>query len=1177
MHEVIAQLEQLRRRSRALLVGQRVSVLLACVLGAVLALVLLDYALHLPPGARLLLLAGCLAAFIWAVVRYMQPAVTFSPTLVQLALRVECWIPALSGRLASSVEFSLTGSVHTNPLAARCVRETQRRLTGRSVMTVIDGRRTWRSIAILVGVGVIAGALTMAFPDSARIGTSRLFLPLGATAWPARTGVASLMHQVVGDRGIHPRGRVLPLRARVTKGPADQRVTARYRLETDGSYQAWRTILLTHQTAGVHERLIDTEAEALQVQFRTEDARTEVQRIGLIPPPEVIRARLDATPPGYAVNRRPATQFELGPGTDDRAISAPALLVGSDVRIHFELNAPLPVPNPQAAATREEWLHRTFAGLDGDTPQLAIDESRAHRWTLRWRLAETRLLSLTLFDEHGLSNPEPITYRIRAFEDSPPDVAITEPAHEEAVLATAVITLSAEARDDVALERIGLEANVLHAAESAAEEAAADVRDPPEPSPDWSVFRDVDAAGAAINEDLDLVLLELREGDELLIEAVARDGFLLDDAVHAPTRSGARRFRIVSPAEMARLFRAQLAAVRQNAIRIEAVQAQLQEELDAEGIQPGLDHAQARLRRRIADQGISMDEIDARSKRNRLEDLRLAELLRRSEDLLADAGDAAGRAVEAIEQSEETYLIVQAQQNVRDELTALIELLDRDEDTWVITRRLEALLDSQIELEERTRDLSGQTLGRTPEELDGQLRVELDRLVAGQTALGAEALESIQELRRRAKAMSDMDAQSAAGMRAAADTAERRGLPADMESAADQIARNRLQRAAGWQQSAAQTLGLMLEDLQEAKRAQAEELLRRLSSLLESIRRLITAQQRELEALETARTDQAFAGRDSAMIRLRQNTLSVAGQAREMASSTRRVATVLNRAGDAQQSAVVALRGQPADADAAREAEERSLRLLEEAESLAAALEQQIRDEIQRKQREELVDAYLNLAEREILLQEDTLRLTSRLPLDRRGLMDARRLANRQEGIRLELARLGDETAELAEAAVFGHVHRLIDRWARSVSNDLDSGDATGEVADRQYLIADSLSRLAEALQEALTPPEEFADEQTGGGGGGVGAQPLIPPVAEIKLLRGLQEQIYNQTRTVDARQDLEAESRRARLREIGRRQRDLLELSRAMLEKLGSSSPETESGEPAEPDIPPSPPGERR
>jgi hypothetical protein len=101
-------------------------------------------------------------------------------------------------------------------------------------------------------------------------------------------------------------------------------------------------------------------------------------------------------------------------------------------------------------------------------------------------------------------------------------------------------------------------------------------------------------------------------------------------------------------------------------------------------------------------------------------------------------------------------------------------------------------------------------------------------------------------------------------------------------------------------------------------------------------------------------------------------------------------------------------------------------------------------------------------------------------------------------------------------------------------------------------MIAESILRQAEALQPE--EPGEFARESgvgSGGGGTGSGAPPLIPPVAEIKRLRSLQEQIYNQTKSLDLRTDLDEARRRQHLLETGRMQRKLIELGREMLQRL--------------------------
>jgi len=319
MHDVISELERLRRHSRQMLVSQRLAVMLAWFVASTLAMILVDYALRLPGGLRLLLLVAGLAALGWATGRYLRAAVLYAPDLTQLALRLERWLPALSGRLASSVEFAIAGDAHTNPLAARCVRETQRRLKGESLMKVIAPARTLRAVGALAGAGVVAAGLALTFPAGAQTGLHRVFLPMGGAVWPARTGVQSLMFDVIGEKQVFPRGRALPLRAQVTRGEPDQRVTARYRLHMNENFGPWQTILLTHQADGVHERLIDSNAEAAAIQFLTEDARTPIEIVKLVEPPEVRRSTLRVTPPAYAADSYPPLLADLGTGTDGRS------------------------------------------------------------------------------------------------------------------------------------------------------------------------------------------------------------------------------------------------------------------------------------------------------------------------------------------------------------------------------------------------------------------------------------------------------------------------------------------------------------------------------------------------------------------------------------------------------------------------------------------------------------------------------------------------------------------------------------------------------------------------------------------------------------------------------------------------------------------------------------------
>jgi len=990
MQQVITELERVGRRSRFLLLAQRVSVVLAWAIAVLIGVILFDYALRLPAGFRLILLLMGLAGLGYALWTYVRPAVIFNPSLTELALRVERVLPALSGRLASSVEFAATGIDQGNQLAARAVRETQTRLAGESIGTIIDAKRTWRDGSIMLAMVGVAVALMIASPGGAATGLTRIFFPYSNTKWPARTGVESLMTATV-----HPRGAALPLRAQVTRGPNAQRIDAHYRLRAEGDWQPWQRIVLTHQPAmgegNIHERLIDTNADEIEIYFSSDDDQTLSQRMELVPPPAVRRATLTVAPPAYAAPYIQSYETELGQGVDQRAITQTPSLAGSTASLRLELNKPL--PEPHSIATTFGW-----SADEPNQPSFSADSPNHAAWYLQWRITGTRVLNLNLVDEHGLSNFDPISYRIEAVDDLGPSVTITTPPNDEVVLPTAIVDLRAEARDDVALARMTLEAHV-QGKEISADEAIAAV-------PAWNQAQDVAQPSASIESPLHLEALHVGEGDVVLVSGVARDvyepsganesqGDTQNPAAHE-VRSPLRRLRVIGETDFATQLRRQLGAVRQNAIRIEAQQAELQEDVIDAGVPEGsgMDRAQAQIGERIAAQRESVRDIERVLRQNRLDDDQLSQILQQANDLLDAAGRAANKATEEIQKrpnvktakrqndspaspadggaaeedqrgeskplapgsaggvkaqpptapeagatsppqpsqpgerepsdhneqaapgdnahqqqqsqespaaapqpkSEEDREVVEAQQEVRDELADLIKLLDRDEDTWVVRRQLENLAREQAQLEQATAQLGQETMGRRPDQLTEQQRTELDKITQRQRDLRDEARKLIENMRNRAKALEQVDPQAAEAMRAAADTAEQRQLDQDMENAAQRAEQNQMTSATAAQQSAQSTMQRMQEDIENTRRAQAQQLLRQLASLVESIQRLINVQENELTALGLAEDAENFNGLDRGMIRLNQNTQSVTGEARAAGQEARRIARTLDRA-----------------------------------------------------------------------------------------------------------------------------------------------------------------------------------------------------------------------------------------------------------------------------------------
>jgi hypothetical protein len=295
--------------------------------------------------------------------------------------------------------------------------------------------------------------------------------------------------------------------------------------------------------------------------------------------------------------------------------------------------------------------------------------------------------------------------------------------------------------------------------------------------------------------------------------------------------------------------------------------------------------------------------------------------------------------------------------------------------------------------------------------------------------------------------------------------------------------------------------------------------------------------------------DEEFPGAGAEQSRLWKLTIAAQTEA-EADEATAEVAPIIGRAVAAQANAVAALReSRRADAVAAGGA---ALDRLEEALEKVRELQQQAEQDQTQQERAELRRKYLELAARQDALRGQVVQLTDETPLTRRARAQLRGLSGEQGDIRTEAAALG-ENEEVAETIVFKQMHDRLDAAAASAREALQQGDAEGGLTIDQATVVTLLEAMAAALDESGRPPE-FADQPGGGGGGGGGAgQPLVPPAAELKLLRGVQQSVYDQTRaladTVGNDAPTAAQSRR--LDGLATQQRELSGLGERLMESL--------------------------
>lgn len=1188
--ELVDRLHRIRALLRRTVVEASLSRIVAIAVPVVLLAAVVDFLLRLPDGVRAALLVLAIAWLAVAIRRRLWPALRFRPSLVDVALRVEESSPPLAGRLASGVDFVQSGAAERSPLAERAIREVVARMASARFDEIARTAPAHRMLALALLSVVVVGGVAAWRPSEASIAAQRLILPFGDARWPARTEVVSALDPTL----VHPRGEPLAMAADLLKGdPEATRVAVRMRRVRDGVAERWRTLVLTPQAGARFERVVETDADEIEYLFETDDWESAPGRVRIVPAPAIAESAIVVDPPAYATRRVPL-EAVLGTGTDRRARVGRAVLEGSRATLSVRLDRPVPITRLDDGTVDPAFTASilTPPRSSEELPTLTVDAEDPTRWTIGWNLDRGGDLGVVLRDEHGLRNLEPIRFRVDTIPDRAPSTTISTPASDRLVTPSAVIAVQAEARDDVGLSAFSIEASVRRGGVISS----------------TSILASVDAASFEIDEglvetslghDFDLASLSVEVGDDVELVAIAADERPVGDGGIEPVRSAVRRLRVVAEASLIEELQGALGAVRRDALRMDEDQRRLQDEMNDDGVDRPQVRDQGRIGDRISAASEVVENIRERQAENRIEDGILDEVVEQASDLLEAAQRASDRAVAAMDRATQAREreagaerdgdaeaqadaardaeraeaeAAEAQDEVRDELADLAATLDRGEDAWVVSRRIEQLAEDLATLQERTAGLAEETMGREREDLDAETRRELDEVAREQAELADRAEELVDELDRRADAMEQADPVESEGLREAAREARREGLEERMRDAEQGARENRLQQAGAAQQQAAEALDRMQETIEEARKARVEELRRRMESLVESLEALVEGSENEIIALAQVAGPEDRDGvstRSEALIRLQRNTLAVAAEA---AAADERIGRIVSRGAGHQAAAIGDLRADPPDLDGARESEERGLASLREALELARQAAEDLAQQQADAERDRLIAAYRAVLEMQTGIRVETERIVPEdgARLGRRDLMTSRRLATDEESVGAAVDAIREEFTAVEDSLVFSLTHRNLDAWIADAAGRLRAGTPDAMTLARETMVLEAIGGLIEALDREQQPPDDPFGEQQAGGAGGEGGQggeqgdqpqPLIPPIAELKMLRTMQVQILEATRRLEA-SGADGAERESQLAELARMQGDLHGVGTALLNTLEPQPIEPGTGE---------------
>ncbi len=1152
----------LRRKVRGLSLLHGIAWVVATALALFLVVGSLDYLVRLDDlSARILLwllsLAGLSIACWWFVYRPLQARLTD----IDVALRLERRFPVLRDRLATTLQF--LAEKEDDPLAGSAA---MRRAV---VIQVADDVRPLRTSAILqmrpvlwaTGAAglllAVVTAIAMIQPELTSVAAQRQFNPWGDAVWPQQT------HLLVRGPAMIPRGGKLNLEI-VDRQNRPLPDLVYLHLDFDG--QPPQVVELRPGSEVLPFQLPEVQ-QGLTIWAEGGDDRSmrrEPVRIEVVDTPTLSELQVTLHPPTYT--RWPATAA-------DRHFRA---LQGTRVELQGRANLPLSgvyfsmhgleLPGVVAA----DGLGFSFA-LPSATPGaeamggvLASSGLQATQPLV----AASGSYSLRLVGREGFAGPPSETHDITSVTDQPPQVTLQEPQPEDAggvhVATDAVVPLVAEVQEDrTAVREVRLRYTRSDQSELGPQELVI-YQGPAQPP-----SRPQGLATPNLGERLPLThrwsLASLRLPPKVQIEVtlVASD-YRGGEGVSAPPL----RLVVASAADLQNLLaqrqsellshlaellsvqrqtRSQAAGVK---LELENLQALRQSGFDQlkgtvslqERVRQGLTDAErglpAEIRRLLA--SLEMNGLAATDTRRRLKLLadRLQQLEPAHLDPLRRELPEASRLVQdAFESSpddpvpvdDRVLALLDQSLGHQDAVIAGLERLQAEMTLWDnygrFSREIGSLRREHDDIATQTAVIGRETITKDFRDLTPQLQTDLRQLGQRQSEL-ARRLDIVQQnMERMSHELEESDPLAADVLSDALHHARSAGLSNRLRQASRQVEQNQVGQALGDQQAASAGLEEMLNILANRREHELSRLIERLREAETELNELTARQEALREQSKDAAREPDAGQRQRALQRLQREQQSLRQEADRLSRKVQRLqaeqaAESLSQAGQQM--------GRAEDAstqDLATEADraaEQALQQLEQAQQQLAARRSQAERDLAEEQLAQLEDQLRGIRDRQQTVVEETERLAAiaaMRSLTRAEEQSARDAARQEELLQAEVDAI---RRKVAAAEVFALALGYASAEMRQAARLLDQGSYTPEMTAAAASALRRLAQLVAALEAQPTPSGDEPPQQQGTPGDQpAGEQPSadgIPPLAQLKLLKTLQEDVQQRTADLSAR-----------------------------------------------------------
>ncbi len=1143
-HPLQRKITSVGRRARFSLAVWGIGWTLAAVLAAGVAVCLCDYFFRFEDrGVRAILSLAVLGVMAWAAKRFLYRALWTRWRDVQIALSVERRFPGFDDRLASTIEFleqrdddPLAGSA---AMRQAVIRQATAQLDQLDLRDVIDRRPAVRAAVVAGGMVLIAGLLVARDPSSARVALARLIKPFGSGNWP------QIHHLVFRDP---PRRVALGEEFRVelvdARGvPLPDEVTIHYRydpLDGNAAHESDRMRLLG-------ERMVATRPSVSRpFQYRAtggDDISMRWFSLEVLEPPVIESVSVRLHYPDY-------TGWPSEPST-------PHLRGLRGTRVEFSATTTKPL---KAATLHQEHGRTVSAELLEDGYGFRIPADGA------FVIDQTGSYWFVLEGEEVSNDGSQSRYEMRAIADLPPTVTIDEPSANIFVTPQAVVPLKVSAKDDLALRDMSLR---FTRSDRAADEPIVQSLFA---GPEQPVGRARDADGddrRIVDYNWELASLGLAAGSQITFHAAAKDyqplageseprRLTIITSEELQDRLAERQSFILS--ELGRVLKLQQESRGQtHSLEIQLDQVGRFTQHDLDQLQ-GAELAQRQVERALTSRGegvrahvesfltdLKNNKVDTPETQRRMESLAREIDRLESEELSVVAREltaaqkhaqarplerASGKAGEGAQSDkpEDMSLATEAlaeagrhQDAVIESLEQMLAELSQWDNAKRYAREIGQLRRDQEQTAERTAELGKETLSKDRMDLSPQEQADLKKLAQVQHDL-AHRFDKLHEgLEQMARELADGDPLSADMIADALEHARQQAIAGQMREAAENVDANRVGQAHGQQQQVAKDLDELLDILSDRRELEVSRLVKKLRQAEQELASMQTRQaglRRQIE--DAAANADAEAGR--------RELERLSREERRLENEVNRFARRLQRLQAEQASRTASRAGerlgaagqqgeQGAGSAAAEEAQAAEEDLAQAAQQLAQRRRQAEMD-LALQQFAKFEDSLRSLGDRQRGVIAETERLDQARQaagtLSRGQAQSVRALAREQEA-------LESETTDLAEkikaAAVFDQALRKASRHMERATKLLDERDTGSTTQSAEQEAARRLAMLIESLKPEK--PEPLAEEQAQQQGGATGAPAQgpsdgIPEVAQLKMLKLLQEDLNRRTRALD-------------------------------------------------------------